>query len=136
MPAHDLNVRPVIGEEEIADVSLATSYVFDKENADIPEAGIQLARAAAVEAAVVAGAVLSGVAAAVEPSPVAVAAVEPAAAENAVAAAVAAAAAVACRGALASSAGARLDDGADLARLNDDGDAFLWHCRHIDARHQ
>jgi hypothetical protein len=34
----------VLGEEEIADVSLATFYVFDKENADIPEAGVQLAR--------------------------------------------------------------------------------------------
>jgi len=34
----------VLGEEEIADVSLATFYVFDKENADIPDAGIQLAR--------------------------------------------------------------------------------------------
>jgi len=34
----------VLGEEEIADVSLATFYVFDKENADIPGAGVQLAR--------------------------------------------------------------------------------------------
>jgi hypothetical protein len=34
----------VLGEEEIADVSLATFYVFDKENADIPEASILLAR--------------------------------------------------------------------------------------------
>jgi hypothetical protein len=34
----------VLAEEEIADVSLATFYVFDKENADIPGAGVQLAR--------------------------------------------------------------------------------------------
>ena len=34
----------ILFEEEIADVSLATFYVFDKENADIPEAGVQLAR--------------------------------------------------------------------------------------------
>jgi hypothetical protein len=33
-----------LAEEEIADVSLATFYVFDKENADIPDAGVQLAR--------------------------------------------------------------------------------------------
>lgn len=33
-----------LGEEEISDVSLATFYVFDKENAAIPEAGVQLAR--------------------------------------------------------------------------------------------
>jgi hypothetical protein len=46
MPAHDPGTRAVItlGEEEIADVSLATFYVFDKENADIAEAGVQLAR--------------------------------------------------------------------------------------------
>ncbi len=44
--AHDPGAPLVItlAEEEIADVSLATFYVFDKENADIPEAGVQLAR--------------------------------------------------------------------------------------------
>ena len=44
--AHDPGAPLVItlSEEEIADVSLATFYVFDKENADIPEAGVQLAR--------------------------------------------------------------------------------------------
>jgi hypothetical protein len=43
---HHPSAPPVIMlfEEEIADVSLATFYVFDKENADIPEAGVQLAR--------------------------------------------------------------------------------------------
>lgn len=39
-PGHEI----ALGEEEISDVSLATFYVFDKENADIPEAGVQLAR--------------------------------------------------------------------------------------------
>src|ERR1700722_7014493 len=33
-----------LGEEEIADVSLATFYVFDKENATAPRTGVQLAR--------------------------------------------------------------------------------------------
>ena len=36
--------RPVLlGEEEISDVSLATFYVFDKENAQKPQLGQQLA---------------------------------------------------------------------------------------------
>jgi len=33
-----------LGEEEIADVSLATFYVFDKENAAAAQGGVQLAR--------------------------------------------------------------------------------------------
>ena len=37
--------RPVLlGEEEISDVSLATFYVFDKENAGSLKPGVQLAR--------------------------------------------------------------------------------------------
>jgi hypothetical protein len=32
------------GDEEISDVSLATFYVFEKEKAEAPESGIQLAR--------------------------------------------------------------------------------------------
>ena len=46
VPLDSLFTHPpvVLGEEEIADVSLATFYVFDKENAEIPEAGVQLAR--------------------------------------------------------------------------------------------
>ena len=45
VPSQDTPMRPVItlGEEEISDVSLATFYVFDKENARIPQAGVQLA---------------------------------------------------------------------------------------------
>jgi hypothetical protein len=34
----------ILGEEEISDVSLATFYVFDKENAGKPQLGEQLAR--------------------------------------------------------------------------------------------
>jgi len=33
-----------LGDEEISDVSLATFYVFDKETARTPQAGVQLAR--------------------------------------------------------------------------------------------
>src|SRR5262249_15027534 len=46
VPSQDVGEHPIItlSEEEIADVSLATFYVFDKENADIPQAGVQLAR--------------------------------------------------------------------------------------------
>ena len=48
-PAEDIpteNTAPVItlGEEEISDVSLATFYVFDKENAGAHHPGLQLAR--------------------------------------------------------------------------------------------
>ena len=45
VPSQDTAPRPVItlGEEEISDVSLATFYVFDKENARTPQAGVQLA---------------------------------------------------------------------------------------------
>ena len=48
-PAGDIateNTAPVItlGEEEISDVSLATFYVFDKENAGAHRPGLQLAR--------------------------------------------------------------------------------------------
>ena len=41
----DTGSRTVItlSEEEIADVNLATFYVFDKEDARIPQAGVQLA---------------------------------------------------------------------------------------------
>ena len=45
VPSQETAPRPVItlGEEEISDVSLATFYVFDKENARTPQAGVQLA---------------------------------------------------------------------------------------------
>jgi hypothetical protein len=39
-PSHEFT----LGEEEIADVSLATFYVFDKENTAAAKGGIQLAR--------------------------------------------------------------------------------------------
>jgi hypothetical protein len=39
-PSHEIT----LGEEEISDVSLATFYVFDKENAGTLRSGIQLAR--------------------------------------------------------------------------------------------
>ena len=47
-PARDIpteNTAPVftLGEEEISDVSLATFYVFDKENAGAHRPGVQLA---------------------------------------------------------------------------------------------
>jgi hypothetical protein len=44
-PARDtaLNHQITLGEEEISDVSLATFYVFDKDNV-APSAGVQLAR--------------------------------------------------------------------------------------------
>src|ERR1700738_442789 len=38
-PSHQIT----LGEEEIADVSLATFYVFDKENADAARNGVQVA---------------------------------------------------------------------------------------------
>ena len=38
------NHEITLGEEEISDVSLATFYVFDKENAGALRSGIQLAR--------------------------------------------------------------------------------------------
>jgi hypothetical protein len=45
LPSQNTPPHPVItlGEEEISDVSLATFYVFDKENARTPQAGVQLA---------------------------------------------------------------------------------------------
>ena len=48
-PAEDIptdNTAPVItlGEEEISDVSLATFYVFDNENAGAHRPGLQLAK--------------------------------------------------------------------------------------------
>jgi hypothetical protein len=39
-PGHEITLN----EEEVADVSLATFYVFDKENAVTPKAGVQLVR--------------------------------------------------------------------------------------------
>jgi hypothetical protein len=39
-PSHEIT----LGEEEIADVSLATFYVFDKENAAAAKGGMQVAR--------------------------------------------------------------------------------------------
>jgi hypothetical protein len=46
MPTQNTAVSPEItfGEEEIADVSLATFYVFDKENVGTSEPAVQLAR--------------------------------------------------------------------------------------------
>jgi hypothetical protein len=46
LPSQDTVPRSLItlGEEEISDVSLATFYVFDKEDVRIPQAGVQLAR--------------------------------------------------------------------------------------------
>ena len=79
-----------LNEEEIADVSLGTFYVFDKENAGTPRAGEQYARAAA---AVAAEAAAAAGAAAVAP--------EPAAAAAAAEAAAGAVAAAASRGVLA-----------------------------------
>jgi len=45
VPSRDIDARSVfaLGEEEMSDVSLATFYVFDKENARTPQAGVQLA---------------------------------------------------------------------------------------------
>jgi hypothetical protein len=40
-PSHEI----FLGEEEISDVSLATFYVFDKENLDKQQLGVQVARA-------------------------------------------------------------------------------------------
>jgi hypothetical protein len=44
-PNYSPNHQLTLGEEEIADVSLATFYVFDKEAAAAVKDGIQLARA-------------------------------------------------------------------------------------------
>jgi hypothetical protein len=38
------NPNPLLGEEEISDVSLSTFYVFDKENAGNLKLGVQVAR--------------------------------------------------------------------------------------------
>jgi hypothetical protein len=38
------NPQVMLGEEEIADVSLSTFYVFDKESAGIPDGSVQVAR--------------------------------------------------------------------------------------------
>jgi hypothetical protein len=45
IPSQEAAPRPIItlGEEEISDVSLATFYVFDRENARTPQAGTQYA---------------------------------------------------------------------------------------------
>ena len=53
VPSQDTAPRPVItlGEEEISDVSLATFYVFDRENAGTSQLGQGLQLAAAAEAA-------------------------------------------------------------------------------------
>jgi hypothetical protein len=47
MPTQNTGVghEITLGEEEISDVSLATFYVFDKENAGTSRPGVQLARA-------------------------------------------------------------------------------------------
>jgi hypothetical protein len=42
-PKTALNHEITLGEEEISDVSLATFYVFDKENARTSKSGVQLA---------------------------------------------------------------------------------------------
>jgi hypothetical protein len=44
MPNTGMSRQVFLGEEEITDVSLATFYVFDKENAGSLKAGVQLAR--------------------------------------------------------------------------------------------
>ena len=44
MPNTGLSRQVFLGEEEITDVSLATFYVFDKENANSLKPGVQLAR--------------------------------------------------------------------------------------------
>jgi hypothetical protein len=43
-PNYSPSQAVTLGEEEIADVSLATFYVFDKENAAAAQGGVQLAR--------------------------------------------------------------------------------------------
>jgi hypothetical protein len=43
-PNYSPSLEITLGEEEIADVSLATFYVFDKENAAAAKGGVQLAR--------------------------------------------------------------------------------------------
>jgi hypothetical protein len=44
-PAADMRHEITFGEEEISDISLATFYVFDKENPGTLRPGVQLARA-------------------------------------------------------------------------------------------
>ena len=44
MPNTGMNRQVFLGEEEITDVSLATFYVFDKENAGSLKPGVRLAR--------------------------------------------------------------------------------------------
>ena len=43
-PSAGVSRQVFLGEEEISDVSLATFYVFDKENAGSLKPGVQLAR--------------------------------------------------------------------------------------------
>ena len=47
-PSAEVSHQLFLGEEEISDVSLATFYVFDKENAGSLKSGVQLARGGAV----------------------------------------------------------------------------------------
>src|SRR5262245_42863474 len=44
VPSQDTGARLTLGEEEISDVSLATFYVFDKENESQLEQGLILAK--------------------------------------------------------------------------------------------
>ena len=55
-----------LGEEEISDVSLATFYVFDKENAGSLKPGVQLARGGGAAAAAAVAAVVAEAAEAAE----------------------------------------------------------------------
>ena len=51
-PSAGVSRQVLLGEEEISDVSLATFYVFDKENAGSLKPGVQLARGGGGGAAV------------------------------------------------------------------------------------
>src|SRR5512142_1286 len=44
VPSEDTGLRITLGEEEISDVSLATFYVFDKENESLLGKGLTLAK--------------------------------------------------------------------------------------------
>ena len=80
-PTLGLGHQFTLGEEEIADVSLATFYVFDKENAAAAKGGVQVARGCGCGGcggrAAVAGVAAAGVAEAAAVAAVAVAAVCP-----------------------------------------------------------
>src|ERR1700747_2935608 len=45
-PNYSPNHQITLGDEEIADISLATFYVFDKEGTEAARTGVQLARGA------------------------------------------------------------------------------------------